>query len=100
MYVGDSVAHNVDLNYIEKKIKSRIIKRNAYSSVKDDRARWPKSNVRDVTTKALKDAPIDDKYEHVVLSAPTVDITNLDTSRIRPLGKLSKNSEYLVSKNF
>ena len=50
----------------------------------DTKARFPGSNVEDVTAKALDEAPLGDKYEHIILSAPTVDITNLDTSQIKP----------------
>ena len=85
MYVGDSVANNVEINKIENKTESRIRRRKAYSSIYDKKAKWPKRNVKDVTEKALKQAPENDKYEHVILSSPTVDITNLDTTSIRPL---------------
>ena len=58
--------------------------RKAYSSVEDKRAIWPKSNIKDVTEKALKEANTDDQHEYVVISAPTVDITNLNTSNVQP----------------
>ena len=84
LYVGDSIAHNVAKKYIEDKIESRMVSKKAYSSTYDKRAKWPAKNVNDVTKKALREAPKDDKYEYIVLSAPTVDITNLDTSKTKP----------------
>ena len=85
LYVGDSVAHNAWIKHVEDKTHSRITTRKAYSSVEDKRARWPKKNVKVVTEKALKEVDVDDQYEYVVLSAPTVDITNIDTSKLKPL---------------
>ena len=48
LYVGDSVANNVEINKIENKTESRIRRRKAYSSIYDKRAKWPKQNVKDV----------------------------------------------------
>ena len=56
----------------------------AYSSIEDNRARWPRKNVQDVTNKYLDVVSKDDTFEYLVLGAPTVDITNLDTSRTKP----------------
>ena len=80
LYVGDSIAHNVNMKHIESKTSSRMTKKKAYSSIYDDRARWPAQNIYDVTKNALEIVPAEDKYEYVVLSAPTVDITNMNTS--------------------
>ena len=88
LYVGDSIAHNVGIKHIETKSGTRITSKKAYSSVFDKKARWPRSNLKDVTEKALKETHNDDKYEYAVLSAPTVDITNLDTSKVKPLDSI------------
>ena len=84
LYVGDSVAQNVAAKQIENVTKSRIIYKKAYSSTFDIRARWPKSNVKDVIKHAISEAPADDKFEYVRLSAPTMDITNLYTYKVQP----------------
>ena len=39
---------------------------------------------------------VDDKYEHVVLSAPTVDITNLDTSNVKPSENIEAFKQQIV----
>ena len=40
--------------------------------------------MKDITEEALSEAHGEDPYEYIVLSAPTVDVTNLDTSNIHP----------------
>ena len=50
-----------------------------------------KCNIKDITENALNDGRKDDNYEYIVLSAPTVDITNLNTSNFQP----SDSTEYL-----
>ena len=97
LYVGDSIAHNIALNQVEEKMNARIIKRKAYSSVQDRKARWPNSNVRDVTNRALDEAPREDKYEHIILSAPSVDITNLDTSIVKPNDNIDALKQEIVT---
>jgi hypothetical protein len=84
LYVGDSIAHNVAIKHIEQKTETRITTRKGYSSVCDKRARFPNSNMKDITEKAMDAAHSDDQYEYIILSAPTVDITNLDTSKLQP----------------
>lgn len=61
-----------------------------YSSVYTAKAKWPKRNMVDVTPAAVIDTREDDEYTHIVLNAPTVDITNLDTSKLTP----TDNTEY------
>ena len=67
---------------MEKETKTRIKTRKAYSSARDNTARWPKKNVSDVAPEALVNTFEEDEFTHLVLAAPTVDITNLDTSKI------------------
>ena len=83
LYVGDSVAHNANFNKIEKKVNIRIKTAKAYSSEEDSHARWPKKNLIDVTATVLKNDTNDDKFTHLALAAPTVDITNLDTRKLK-----------------
>ena len=45
LYIGDSVVHNANLAHIEKETKSRITTDKSYSSIRDDRASWPKKNL-------------------------------------------------------
>ena len=80
--VGDSVGHNANFAGVEKAVKCRIRTTRAYSSIEDKRAKWPKKNFADVTPLALKDTREDDPFSHLVLTAPTVDISNLDTSKL------------------
>jgi hypothetical protein len=82
LYIGDSVAHNADFNTVERESNIRIRTVKAYSSVKDDKEKWPRKNMTGVTPPALMKTRKDDDYTHLVLSAPTVDITNLDTSKL------------------
>ena len=101
LYVGDSIAHNVEIKHIENRTGSRITSKKAYSSIHCKKARWPNANVKDITEKALSEAHKDDKYEHVVLSAPTVDVTNLDTSKIQPSDNVEvfKQEVFISCKN-
>ena len=64
--------------------------RKAYSSVSNKSARWPALNVTDVTNQKLNNTAHEDNYEVLMLSAPTVDITNLDTAKV----KASDNIEF------
>ena len=50
------------------------------------RARWPGSNFTDVARHALQN-PGRDEVDVLVLAAPTVDISNLDTSKLKPTDK-------------
>ena len=80
LYIGDSVAHNADFAHIERVTKSRIRTVKSYSSVQD-RARWPSKNIADVTESSLQSTQNEDPYTHLILSAPTEDISNLNTSK-------------------
>ena len=96
LYVGDSIAHNVNTSYLESKTSTRMSKRKAYSSMYDDRARWPAKNIKDVTKNALDAAPEEDKYEYLVLSAPTVDITNMNTHGVKPSDDVEELKEEVI----
>ena len=99
LYVADSVGHTASVRNLEKFSKSRIRTARAYSSVYDVNARWPKDNFSDVVDFALKN-PGCDNFDVVVLSAPTVDITNMDTSNMAPnSAEIYKQKAVLSSKN-
>lgn len=83
LYVGDSVGHTANLLIIEKSQNCRIRSARAYSSVKDSSARWPEKNFTNVVKSNLINQG-KDNYDMLVMSSPTVDISNLDTSKLGP----------------
>ena len=80
--MGDSISHNANFSKIEEETKSRLKTVKAYSSTKDNRARWPQKNLTDVTKAALKNTHENDEFDHLVIGAPSVDITNINTSKL------------------
>ena len=54
----------------------------AYSSVADVKAKWPKYNFTDVVNNNLRNPGVD-SVDILVMSAPTVDITNMDTAKLQ-----------------
>ena len=83
LYVGDSVGHTASLRKLEDFQNCRIKSARAYSSVFDEKARWPRYNFSDVVEQSTKN-PGRDHIDVLVMSAPTVDITNMDTSKLHP----------------
>ena len=77
LVVGDSLAHNANYRRIEVVTDTTIKTAKAYSSAWDDTVRFKDKNITDVTEKELRDA----SFDYLVLAAPTVDITNLDTKK-------------------
>ena len=71
--VADSIGSHCDFQSIEEATKVDIVTKRAYSSVEDMRAKWPESNFRDVVEVQLAKG----NYNHLVMQAPSVDITNL-----------------------
>ena len=82
LYIGDSLAHNAQFRIIEIATNCRIRTVKAYSSVHDTKARWPGKNFTDVTSASLRKSHQKDKFSQLILSAPTVDITNLETNKM------------------
>ena len=80
LVVGDSVAHNANFRFVEEVTHSTIKTSKAYSSGWDTNARFKHLNVTDVAAKELKKST----FDHLVLAAPTVDITNLNASKMKP----------------
>jgi hypothetical protein len=81
LYVGDSVGHTASMQQVEEGNFCRMKTARAYSSVYNKEARWPKYNFTDIVKYAL-DNPGREKFDMLVMSAPTVDITNIDTSNV------------------
>ena len=80
LIVGDSLAHNTNFRKVEIVTNSTIKTAKAYSSVWDKSARYKELNVTDVVKNELKNA----SFNHLVLAAPTVDISNIDTAKVKP----------------
>ena len=81
LFVGDSVAHTANLRKLEKSRKCRIRSLRAYSSVYDDLARFPEQNFKEVVSYNL-DNPGRENYDVLIVSCPTVDISNTDPTRM------------------
>ena len=83
LYVADSVGHSAEMRKLEISQNCRIKTAQAYSSVYSPAARWPNRNFTEVVRAELQN-PGREHVDVMVLSAPTVDITNLDSSQLRP----------------
>ena len=79
LYAGDSIGQGLNFNYLETSLACQIESVRAYSSVMDENARWPSKNFTDVVTQYLRGRK---SFNVVVMSAPTVDISNLNTERL------------------
>ena len=81
LFCGDSVGHTTNLRLIEETLKCSIRSVKAYSSIHDERARWPEKNFAQVVKNNLRNFGYQ-KYQILVMSSPTVDITNLTPSKM------------------
>ena len=97
LYVGDSVGHSVSLRKVEEFQNCRIRSARAYSSVFDVNARWPQNNFSDVVENSLKNNERDCP-DILVMSAPTVDISNLDTT-VKSNLEVFQNKAIISSQN-
>ena len=95
LYVGDSVGHTASLRNLEIFQNCRIRSNRAYSSVYDEKARWPKCNYSDVVKHAIEN-PGRERDDVLVMSAPTVDITNIDASKLQPADKTETIQERAI----
>ena len=93
LYVADSIGRNVEFPRIESDARCAIKTAKAYSSVSDKSAKWPKSNFTKVTSEELAKKT----YDCLVMSAPTVDITNLDTSKLKQSDDTSMYQESILA---
>ena len=82
LYLGDSIAHSADIAKIERETNTRIKTETAYSSIHDGRSRWPNKNFNDLTPAVLGNVYEGDEFTHLILSAPTVDISNIDATKV------------------
>ena len=80
LFAGDSVANSANLRKLEKSHKLRIRSVRAYSSVYDKLAKFPSKNFKAVVADNLEN-PGRENYDILVMSSPTVDITNVDTAK-------------------
>ena len=80
LIVGDSLAHNSHFRKLEIVTNKTIKTAKGYSSVWDKDARYKHLNITDVTKNELEK----DQFDHLVLAAPTVNITNLVTVNTNP----------------
>ena len=81
---------------LEEDHSARIKTVKAHTATHDDSIKWPRQNFSDVTETALNNTYEDDKFTHLILGAPSVDITNLPTSNLT----LSDNTEVYKQKVF
>ena len=97
LFVGDSVANFTNLRKLEKSRKIRIRSAKAHSSVKDNNAKFPAKNFKDVVSENLKN-PGREKYDVLVMSAPTVEKTNLDPSQLTTIDdKVAQSSKNMIN---
>ena len=82
LYIADSVGHSAAIRKVEISQNCRVRIGRAYSSVHNVNARWPERNFKDIVNYALKH-PGRENFDVLVMSAPTVDITNLNTSNLQ-----------------
>ena len=80
LFVGDSLVHNTNFSQVEMVTNTTIKTAKAYSSSRDERARFKELNVMDVVKNEQKKGV----FHQIVLGAPTVDISNIDTTKIKP----------------
>ena len=80
LFVGDSLVHNTNFSQVEWVTNTTIKTAKAYSSSWDENARFREKNVTDVVKKEQRKK----SFNHIVLGAPTVDISNIDTTNVKP----------------
>ena len=82
LFVGDSISAHANINVLADATQSDIVTAKAYSAVYDDvynkakkAAHFPKKNFLQVVPNEV----VKDSYEHLIIQAGSVDITNLNT---------------------
>ena len=86
VWVGDSIAHHIDFDDIEKAVKTKIKKKKAYGSVKASGQKFPDSNFTEVVPRELRGQQSD----ILVMQASSVDLTNI------PAGASKEYSEQVA----
>ena len=93
LLVGDSLLHNTHFRYVEDVTNTTIKTSKAYSSVWNEAARFKELNIQKVTKNELKKS----SFQHLVLSAPTMDISNLDTTRVTASDNVDRFKQQVIS---
>ena len=83
LFVGDSISGHANINIIADATRSKIVTAKAYSAVFDDVANkakeaafFPQKNFLQVVPKEVTK----DNFDHLIIQAGSVDITNLNTA--------------------
>ena len=79
LFVGDSLVHNTNFSQVEWVTNTTMKTAKAYSSSWDENARFREKNVTDVVKKEQRKK----SCNHIVHGAPTVDISNIDTTNVK-----------------
>ena len=86
MFIGDSISANIDIKMIAHATEADIKQVRAYSSIKESFSsqwkqapRFPDSNFTDLVPAEL--SKVD--YHSLILQSPSVDITNLNTAKLK-----------------
>ena len=95
LYAADSIGHTASVKQLEDACNARIRTARSYSSAYDKHARWPKKNFTDVVKDNLAN-PGYDNFDVLVMSAPTVDITNLDTTHLAPTDNIEVYKQNVI----
>ena len=84
LFIGDSISSHANIEMIAEATESKIVTTKAYSAVYDkesniakEAAYFPKTNFTDVVPAEV----VKDDFEHLILQAGSVDISNLKTSQ-------------------
>ena len=88
LLIEDSIAENTNVALLEKESNTRIRTKKAHTAVYDKTARYSSKNFTDVVPDAMLEAHEDDQYSHLVLAAPSADITNIDASNLTVDGNI------------
>ena len=93
LYVSDSVAANVDIPKLERESNSEITCLRAYGAAFKNDARYPRNNFTDTVTEAISK----EQFDVILLSAPSVDVTDLDTAKNPDVVRLYAEQVAVVS---
>jgi hypothetical protein len=86
LWAGSSIGTNVNFRRIERVSGKFIRTRKAYTAVKENNARYPNANLKDVVKKELAKS----KYTHCVLATGSIEITDSNTKSLMNIDKLQE----------
>ena len=99
LWVGDSIAHHVDFEDLEKATKTKIRRKKAYGAVRASGQKFPESNFTEVVPRELSEQQAD----ILVLQASSVDLTNIPADASNEYSKqvalVSSQNMVAVAKN-